>query len=183
MVDIDKPKERHSFNGKVRALQVEDLEELRLILATWIKDRSSGEALPDEVQEDLTVMRESVGGKNDRTYLVAENLNEEVIGVIGFKTPDETMLTFAKTSNPAELVNAYVKIEERKGKGVGRALVAKLEETAKQRGHTELVLNSGPRYKDTGWGFYDKLPSYSRVGIAVGYYGEGGDAPVWRKEL
>lgn len=87
-------------------------------------------------------MSESVDGRNDRTYLVAENSDGEVIGVIGFRAPDETMLTFTKTPNPVELVNAYVRSDERKGKGVGKALVAKLEERAKEKGHTEIVLNS-----------------------------------------
>lgn len=176
-------KEANRFNGKVRSLKKEDLDSLKPILATWIKDRRTGQPLPDEVEEDLQLMSESVEGKNDRTYLVAEGLDGEIIGVVGFKTPDETMLTFTKTQNPVELVNAYVKSDERKGKGVGRALVAKLEEKAREKSYTEIVLNSGPRYKDTGWGFYNKLEGYKKVGIAVGYYGENVDAPVWRKEL
>ena len=175
--------EKKLFDGSVRGLRKEDIESLRPILATWIKDRETGQLLSNELEEDLRLMSESVDAKNDRAYLVAEDLDGEVIGVMGFKRPDETMLTFTKTSSPAELTTAYVKSDERKGKGVGRALVAKLEEVAKQSGHTEIVLNSGPRYKDTGWGFYDKLPGYSRIGVAVGYYGEGGDAPVWRKEI
>lgn len=183
MVDIDKLKERPSFDGKVRALRVEDLGKLRPILATWVKDRETGESLPDEVEKDLLVMKNSVEGKNDRTYLVAETKEGEVIGVIGFKTPDSRMVPFTKTSRPAELVNAYVSSEHRKGSGVGRALVAKLEEEATKKGHTEIVLNSGPRYKETGWGFYDRLEGYQRVGVAEKYYGEGGDAPVWRKVL
>ena len=67
--------------------------------------------------------------------------------------------------------------------GVGSALVARLEDEARWRGYTEIVFNSGPRYKDTAWGFYDKLPGYSRVGVAEKLYGEGGDAPVWSKVL
>lgn len=176
-------KEANRFNGKVRSLKKEDLDSLKPILATWIKDRRTGQPLPDEVEEDLQLMSESVEGKNDRMYLVAEDLDGEILGVVGFKTPDETMFTFTKTSNPAELVNAYVKSDKIKGRGVGRSLIAKLEEMAREKGHTEIVLNSGPRYKDSGWGFYDKLEGYKRVGIAVGYYGENVDAPVWRKEL
>ena len=126
-------------------------------------------------------MTDSVNGENDRVYLVAEAVGEEVIGVIGFRQPDERLLEFTSTPKPTELVNAYVAKEHRKGKGVGRALVAELEIQAKSHGHTEVVLNSGPRYKDTGWGFYDKLDGYQRVGVAKEYYGKGGDAPVWTK--
>ena len=34
-------------------------------------------------------------------------------------------------------------------------------------GYTEIILNSGSRYKDTGWGIYDRLDGNSRVGMAV----------------
>lgn len=183
MVDTEDKKEMKLFSGKIRSLSDGDIPTLRPILATWVKDRASGQLLPEEVEEDLQVMLESIGGKNDRTYLVAEDVDGSVIGVIGFKIPDPRMLPFTKTSKPTELVNAYVSQEHRAGKGVGRALVNKLEEEAKAKGFTEVVLNSGPRYKDTGWGFYDKLEGYQRVGIAECYYGEGGDAPVWRKTL
>ncbi len=183
MVDIITPKERRSFEGIIRDLRSRDIDSLRPILTTWIKDRTTGDPLPDEVEEDLQIMSDSIDGKNDRTYLVAESLDGEVVGVIGFKAPDSRIMPFTKTLNPAELVNAYVKAEERKGKGVGRALVRGLEERVRMKGHTEIVLNSGPRYKDTGWGFYDKLEGYQRVGIAESYYGEGGDAPIWRKEI
>lgn len=182
-LDRTKPVEPQRFQGVVRDLRTSDLSAIKPILEVWLKDRQTGQALPEEVEEDLQLMADSVGHRNDRTYIVAETSDGNVIGVIGYKTPDETMKSYTKTPNPAELVNAYVNPNERKGKGVGRALVAKLEEKAREAGHTEIVLNSGPRYKDSGWGFYDKLYGYGRVGVAVGYYGEGGDAPVWRKEL
>lgn len=183
MVDAEDKKETRLFSGRIRTLSDGDIPSLRPILATWVKDRTTGQPLPEEVEEDLQVMQESIGGNNGRTYFVAEDLDGSVIGVIGFKIPDPRMLPFTESLKPAELVNAYVSQDRRAGKGVGRALVSKLEEEAKTKGFTEIVLNSGPRYKDTGWGFYDKLEGYQRVGIAKGYYGEGGDAPVWRKTL
>ena len=180
--DRFKPNEPLKFQGSIRNLREKDLLALKPILETWVKNRDTGLLIPEEVEEDLQLMSDSVDG-SDRTYFVAEDQNGEVIGVIGYKKPDDKMLEFTSTPNPAELVNAYVKIDERKGKGVGRALVAKLEESAKDMGFTEIVLNSGPRYEKTGWGFYDKLPGYKRVGVAVKLYGEGGDAPVWTKIL
>ncbi len=187
MVDIVGSTERTGFKGTVRDLKRGDLPFLKPILETWIKDRETGEPIPEEVEEDLQIMADSIDHKNDRTYVVAENSDGEVIGIAGFKTPDPRMIPFTQTPNPAELINAYVKSDERKGRGVGRALVAKLEEEARANGYTEIILNSGPRYKDTGWPFYDKLVNdidrYKRVGVAVGYYGEGGDAPIWRKIL
>ena len=103
---------------------------------------------------------------------------------MGVRPPDERMLPFAQTDNPLELVNAYVSRKRRK-QGVGTALIKKLEEFALAQGATEIFLNSGPRYRKSGWEFYDKV-GYKRVALAEGYYQdeEGSyDAPVWSKVL
>lgn len=176
-----KPLETGRFHGTVRLLRENDLPSLKPILETWIHSRDTGELLPEEVEEDLQVMRDSCSGKNDRTYFVAEE--GRIVGVIGMKPPKDALKQLVTTENPVELVNAYVAADKRKGQGVGTALVQKLESEARLRGNTEIILDSGPRYKDSGWGFYDKLSGFSRVGIAVKLYGEGGDAPVWHKVL
>lgn len=182
-VEKPRPRERQFFNGVVRPImRLEDLEQIRPILETWIRDRDTGKILKDEVEEDLKFMRESIEGKNDRSYLAAETLSGEVVGVIGMKQPSKIMRRFTVTNKPVELVNTYVAADQR-GKGVGKALVQKLEEIATERGYTEIVLNSGPRYKNTAWGFYDRLQGFQRVGIAAKLYGKDGDAPVWRKIL
>jgi len=166
----------------VGPLETGDVEPLRPILETWIRSRDSGELLSGEVEEVLQFVRDSVEGRNNRTYLVAKSPSGEVLGMIGFKEPEGRMKEFSETGNAVELVNAYV-AKEYRGEGVGRALVGKLEEEARARGYKEVVLNSGPRYRDTGWGFYDKLEGYERVGVIEKMYGEGGDAVVWRKVL
>lgn len=173
--------EQRYFEGEIRPLVINDLLEIKPILETWLKSRDTGEPLPDEVIETIETMQDSIKKENNRIYLVAKE-EGSVIGVIGYKYPDDTMRGFSRTENPAELINAYVNPEQR-GRGVGKALVDKLEEMAKSKEFTEIILNSGPRYKDTAWEFYDNLPGYQRVGIAKEYYGEGGDAPVWSKIL
>ncbi|MEI6039844.1 MAG: GNAT family N-acetyltransferase [Candidatus Berkelbacteria bacterium] len=170
------------FAGIIRFLTKSDLIDIKSILETWIKDRITSSPLLDEVEETLQNMRASIDKSNSRVYLVAEE-GGLVVGVIGFKNPDQKMIAFARTSNPAELINAYVRIDERGGRGIGRALVDLLENEAIKQGFTEIILNSGPRFKETGWGFYDKLPNYERIGIAENYYGQGADAPVWSKIL
>ncbi len=171
------------FKGIVRPLVEEDLPQIRPILETWLKDRGTGELEKAEVEEDLGLMRDSCKVGNERAYFVAEEPDGQVIGVIGMTSPSEVMHQFTVTRNPVELVNAYVAKEHRSGRGVGSALVARLEDEARRREYTEVAFNSGPRYKDTAWGFYDNLPGYSRVGVAEKLYGEGGDAPVWSKIL
>lgn len=179
MTELASHVEKGRFSGQIRPLAQADLVQVRPILETYLRDRNTGALNTEEVQEDLDLMRQSCEGGNDRVYLVADD-GKQVIGVIGMRTPSEAMQAFTSTERPVELVNAYV---AERHQGVGSALVERLEEEALIRYHTEIVLNSGPRYKDSGWGFYDNLPGYGRVGIATKLYGEGGDAPVWRKVL
>jgi len=174
--------ERQQFAGEVRNLQEADLASIKPILEDWLIDRETGNPVPEEVEEDLGIMRASLTGDNERKYFVAEEAGK-VIGVIGTTPPRESMMGFAQSQNPIELVNAYVSRDERAGRGVGRALVKGAEDEARANGATELILNSGPRYEQTAWGFYDRLPGYSRIGVAENFYGEGVSPPVWSKKL
>jgi len=176
------PQEFTPFQGNVRELRIEDLPQLKPILETWIKHRETKEPLPEEVTKTLQNMEESIGGKNERHYLVAETEEGQTVGVVGIKKPDKIMTSFTSTPNPTELVNFFIVSSER-GKGLGKILAANLENYARSLGHTEIVLNSGPRYKETAWDFYDRLPGFKRIGIAKEYYGKEGDAPVWKKIL
>lgn len=169
------------FHGVVRPLCEEDLPKIKPILEAWIKDSETGEPIPQEVEEDLSAMRESIEGQNDRAYLVADE-DEKVLGMVGFKTIDERLKEYANTDNPVEPVNLYLDPRQR-GRGLGRALMDALEQKAREEGFEEIVFCSGPRFRDTAWGFYDHLPGYLRVAVAKDYFGEGTDAPVWRKEL
>lgn len=185
MTESDKTNhiETGRFNGTVRPLQREDILQLKPILETWLKDSTTGEILPDEVAEDIEYMSRSLEGRNQREYLVAETAEGKVVGMIGLSPLKQALQEFVKTERPIELVNAYVDKDYREGRGVGSALVNKLTERAKEKGFTEILLDSGPRYEHTAWGFYDKQPGFQRVGIAKDLYGPGGDAPVWQRLL
>jgi GNAT superfamily N-acetyltransferase len=91
------------------------------------------------------------------------------------------MLLHTSTDRPVEFLNAYVD-PERRNKGIGRALAGRLEEIALQAGHTEIIVNSGPRYKDSGWIFWTRLYG-EPITTQKDYYGPGADAKIWRKLL
>lgn len=167
---------------EARKLKSKDLLKLKKILEFWIKDRNTKQPLPHEVNETILEMEKSIKGISQRYYLVIENKRNQVFGVIGIKEPDKRMISYCVTKKPAELVNFFIANKER-GKGLGKFLIEKIESFASELGYTEIILNSGPRYKATAWGFYDKLSGYKRIGIAKKYYGDGGDAPVWQKLL
>lgn len=163
----------------IRPLQPTDIPALRPILETCI--RYKREIIRDEVEETLKATEESANGQGGRTYFVAEDANDGVVGIMGMREPEERMLAFKVTESPVEIINAFVSPAHRRT-GIGRALVARIENEARQKGCTELVLNSGPRYQFTGWAAWNKIFG-DPVTIAKDYYGEGWSAPVWRKLL
>lgn len=135
----------------------------------------------EEVQEDLDLVRDSNAGLSSRRYLFAQDTSGLILGVMGLQIPEEAMLRFSLTDKPIELINAYA-LRNSRAKGVGSTLLAAIEVLAKESGHEEIILNSGPRYKETGWPFWRKKYG-DPVGILEDRYGPGLDAMVWRKVL
>jgi len=171
---------RPEFAGIIRAPKEEDLAALQSILEVWLCDSETKKQCVEEIHGVLERVRESMTGKNNYHYLVAEE-GEEVLGMVGFRpVEDERMKPFAETDNPAEFINAYVAPAHRAGRKIGQTLVTNLEQVARAAGFTEMLFNSGPRYKETAWKMYDRLLGPS-VGILKDFYGPGLDAPVWRK--
>ncbi len=178
----DKPTHHENiFGGEVRLVREEDKTALRPILETWVRDGKTKQVIPEEIEGILDNLSESIRGTKKITYFVAETPEGNVVGMMGFRPPEEKMLTYTSTPRPAELVNAFVSNDYR-GKGVGHVLVNMVKRSAKEKGYTEIILNSGPRYRFSGWPTWLRLFGKPSA-IARGYYGEGADAPVWREEL
>ena len=171
-----------NFAGSVRPLRAADLPSIERILELWVRDSPSSPPLSAEIEEHLSRMSSSLSEDRGYKYLVAATADEEIIGVVGMRPPTSEMLPFASTERPAEMINAYVDTRHRKGRGVGTALVRGLERLALECGYSEMILNSGPRYRHSGWEFFDKL-GYERRDLARDLYGEGEHAPVWSKIL
>lgn len=167
----------------VRPLQSEDLNAVEAIARQWVRfPAETGPVLEGEVQEMLDYMQESMAGENDRYYFVLTLPHGEVAGFVCIASLDEAMQQFVTTARPIELKNLYVDKGARKGKGVGSTLYTFAKQWAKEQNYTELLLNSGPRYQETGWPFYQKVVG-DPVGILKDFYGIGLHAPVWREEL
>lgn len=174
--------ERRPFVGSVRPLQEGDLGSVRGILESWIRDSETGEVLGEEVDQYIDEMKTSLLGETGRSFFVAEEAGR-TIGVVGLRTPpQEALAPFIRTEKPVELIRLYVDKDERQGRGVGKALVRRLIAEAESRGATEVILESGPRNKDTAWDFYDKLFD-GRKGVIKDKYGPGNDAPVWTEQI
>lgn len=171
-----------NFTGTIRPLRAADLSSIERILQLWVRDSPSGPPLSAEIEEHLSRMSSSLSESSGYRYLVAATEDEEILGVVGMRSLSPAMLQFVLTERPVEMINAYVDTRHRKGRGVGTALVSELERLARECGYSEMILNSGPRYRQSGWEFFDKL-GYERRGLARDLYGEGEHAPVWSKVL
>jgi len=165
----------------VPATALPDVNLLRPVLESSVVDPWTGEAFTTEIEEDLRLVKEYLEGSTDRYYAIARKSGGAVVGMMGLQAPTEEMLALATTTNPIELINAYVLRSSREA-GVGTALVRHIESKARSDGRTELLLNSGPRYQRYGWPFWRK--NYGEpVDVLVDYYGPGFDAMVWRTML
>lgn len=164
------------------AEEVRDITALLPVLRSAIQNPLNGQTIEEDVQAVVESVRGSAAGVNNRNYLIAETPAGTALGVMGLQAPpDPGMTEFSVTSNPAEVINAYVDGQQR-GAGVGKALLSGIEKLALARGHDELIVNSGPRYRLTGWPFWTRMYG-EPVAMAKDYYGTGYDAAVWRTLL
>ncbi len=174
-------REKSKVDVDVRTVDRIDLPSLKRILEMWV--RWQGKIIPEEVEEDLAHVRESLDRYDKEQYVVAEDATRRVVGMMGLAfEPKPEVKQHARTEKPMELVRAYVDKDFRGGKGVGRALISRIEALARSRRATEILLDSGPRYKYSGHGFYDRM-GYTRVAVNNDFYGPDGDAQVWSKVL
>jgi ribosomal protein S18 acetylase RimI-like enzyme len=171
-----------TFDGTVRQLRAADLIPVERILSLWVRESPSSPPLATEIDGYLALMSSSLAENTGYRYLVA-TAEEFVVGVVGMRPPCREMHPFVMTDRPVEMINAYVETRLRQGRGVGTALVRELERLARACGYREMVLNSGPRYRGSGWKFFDRLKDYERRGAVMDLYGPGGHAPVWGKLL
>ena len=158
-----------------------DSEAIRPILEAWIQDSETGEPIHEEISGVIDALEESIEGEGGKRYFVARDIGGRVLGIVGYAQPSSIMQEFTNTDNPVELINAYVDPESR-GMGVGTKLVDALEDDALRAGYTEVILNSGPRYRDSGHGFYQRRYGEPSA-VAKDLYRPDLDAPVWTHTL
>jgi len=89
--------------------------------------------------------------------------DKEVLGIIGLSDPSPDILKFSKTGKAGQLKILYVDNKER-GKGIGKLLTNFIEKEALLNGYKELLVKSSEIYKDTAWGFYEKM-DYKQIGL------------------
>src|SRR5262249_40731551 len=83
----------------------------------------------------------------------------------------------ADTDRGVEIVHAFV-APQHHHRGIAKVLVDAVERRARSRGLCELVVRSGPRYRESGWPFW--TARYGRPSIE---HAERGDPAEWRVRL
>ena len=135
---------------------LEDLHKITEIMSFWVEE--------DEVEKYIERIKNEIEGKtefNIHFWVVKDN--DEVVGVTGLCDPLPNILKFAKTKYPGELKILYLDPNSR-GKGIGRKLLVFIENEARKQGYKEILIRSAKRFRDTAYGFYERM-GYSKVGM------------------
>lgn len=143
---------------KIRPLDQTDLKKIDRILSDWLSKEEVDHYL-DSIQAILS--DPSPTPKFDSHYYVAV-LDDQVVGLSGFRQPNPKLLQFAHTQAPAELCMLYM-AKEHRGKGIGKSLLNHVVHQVQKRHYQELIVRSAKKFINTGWGFYDKM-GFARVG-------------------
>lgn len=143
-IEIDKPKK-------------EDIENIQNILREW--------RTKEDVDAYGKIILDEINGKaefNMRLW-IARN-NKTVTGIIGLCDPLPKLKPFFQSEKPGVIKILYIHNQWQR-QGIGKKLVSFIENEAKKHGYTELLVRSAPIYKNTAWGFYDRI-GYLRVGTS-----------------
>lgn len=163
-------------------LELNDVNDLIEVARQWVKDRHTGKVVEEELADIRSRMLSSLQTREYR-YFVIRDENRKAIGCCAIREPEEKMQQYKSTpkTETSELVNVFLDSNHRR-LGLGYKMMQFMFEKAKEFGKEEVIWNSGPRYKNSAWDFYKKLVGEPFT-TAISFYGEGGDAPVWRKIL
>ena len=153
-----------------------DARSVIYILHHWV--RSDGTPLYCEIRTIADHIDASILGIDDRIYFVAM-AGERVVGIIGYRPLPDYLCNYAETDSAVEVVNFFVHKDHLRC-GHGSVLLNKVRDFVYKRGFREILVCSGPRYKDSH-GFYDAQGQ--QIATIPNHFGHGHDARIWRLRL
>lgn len=148
--------------------KIEDLDKMFEILLQWT-EKEEAEKYIKRIKNEINGITEF----NMSFWIIKKD--KEVAGVGGLSDIFPSIKTLSKTANPCELKILYLDNKFR-GQGFGKILLNFLEEKAKMSKYTELMIRSAERYKNTAYGFYEKM-GYQNLGLT------NNNMTVFNKEL
>lgn len=141
---------------QVRKPKTEDFERIKEILLQWTEK--------DEVEKYLKRIQNEIEGNIEFNinFWVLDKDNVCIgVGALSDILPELNL--FTQTDKSIELKILYLDNLIR-GQGLGKLLLTFLENKAKKNHFKEIILRSAERYKDTAYGFYEKM-GYAKVGL------------------
>lgn len=135
--------------------------------------------VPDDDFIDASIARMK---RNPENYLVYRSSGKDIRGIIGFRPSPIEFSNYFTTPRPATIVSFYLDKNSRR-QGVGTLLFNNLINIVREKGYTEVFIDCGEFFKETAWGFYDRMTSGNRVGVLENYYPDGSSATVWGKVI
>ncbi len=176
-------KEREPVVETIRSLTQEDLADSRIIeeiLSHWVVKPGTRSTNVEEVTRFLQAMADSVAGKNERKYIVAQTKWKQIVGILGYMPVSDKLSKFAVLSDSREIINVYAD-PYFIGSGVGKALLLRVEQEIKKKGFNTAILISSPRFMKS-WPIYEKL-GYRLVHVDEGTYNNQTGSHIYRKEI
>lgn len=140
---------------KIRKPQIGDLVEIKNILSQW-NDEEYTEIYFSRVRNEINGITEF----NMKFWIAFDN---GVLGIIGLSDLSPDLLIFSKTDKPGQLKILYIDNKMR-GKKIGKKITFFIEDEASKQGYKELLVKSSEIYKNTAWGFYEKM-GYKQIGL------------------
>jgi len=151
-----------------RKPQFKDLKKIRSVLEQWTDQ--------EEVDKYCQRITNEINGIIEyNTHFWVGEWQNEVVGVAGTSDILPKTKEYSQGNNPIDLKILYLDNNIR-GHGFGKDFLDFLENEAIKTSHDEMIIRTAKRYKDTAWGFYQKM-GYE----LVGYIDDG--TAVFRKSI
>ncbi len=157
-----------------RDFRIDDQEAVEKIHALYWTDQEFLRELSNNLKLSLYIGNNIKNDCSTYKFFVVVEKNE-VVGSAGFTNTPDYLKQYVKTNTPIEL---YIIAVKYKNRGIGKYLVAKMTEEAKNLCYTEILIYSPDTHKES-WKFYDEFGKMVGKVIAPdGYPGQ-----VWRISL
>lgn len=146
-------------NLKISPIAIDDLNLVSNLLKSYLQDEN-------EVYYFVNIIKETINGTvagTSEKYVAAKDVDNEVVGILGYRNTIKKFLPFTSTPNSIEIYALFVDKDNLK-KGIGKNLIEYLKDYAKNKGYSEILVRSAYRFKDSGWKFYERL-GFQLIGI------------------
>ena len=157
----------------IRSIEADDNKRLANIIRTSLEEFNANKPGTAYFDESTDHLFETFKNEHRAAYFVA-TMNSEVVGGAGIY-PTEDL-----PAGTVELVKMYINSKAR-GKGIAKLLMQRVLKTAKQKGYTNIYIETMPEL-DTAIKFYEKT-GFDYLPAALGNSGHT-DCTIWMlKEL